>query len=448
MNRLSVEGSRHSIAGGRPPPSPGAAKRSSGLEQADINNMFPDAAAAIAKQKADYTQKTGVEPQSNRSSAIVGDRASMIASQQEQRKSSFAQGAPSPWAQRAPDGQASSARPKSSAGQPPMGQFQQPPPSAGLRASRPGAISGDNNIQNTTLNTPDPMSNGPMSNGMNLLSPYQGNWGSLAPTPMDANFNTQNSNQANMVANATAMKLAALSTVTNRVQLDDVRKFRRARSSEGQHPPQSPGFIMTNEHGQVLSPQQVAVLQAQQLALAQGSRSRPISPGLLVSGQDYSALNMGMNTNSGYLAAYGQNGLGNGMTGMNLSQYAGMGDNYLSDAGEIQRGRSPRGKRGTSRPPEDPTDLELLKDIPNWLRSLRLHKYTDNLKDIKWQDLVQLDEEGLEARGVLAKGARTKMLKVRLVVLGLCDDKTLTSDTRFSRTFASRRLRARSNVCS
>ena len=64
-----------------------------------------------------------------------------------------------------------------------------------------------------------------------------------------------------------------------------------------------------------------------------------------------------------------------------------------------------------------PTDLHLLKDVPNWLRTLRLHKYTDNLKDMKWQDLVQLDDEGLEKRGVAAKGARSKLLKVRSAFL-------------------------------
>ena len=55
-------------------------------------------------------------------------------------------------------------------------------------------------------------------------------------TPMVPNFNTQQqgASQADMIANATAMKLAALSTVNNRIQLDVVRKFRRARSTEGQ----------------------------------------------------------------------------------------------------------------------------------------------------------------------------------------------------------------------
>merc|ERR1712144_151240 len=101
-----------------------------------------------------------------------------------------------------------------------------------------------------------------------------------------------------------------------------------------------------------------------------------------------------------------------GLVAPPLGQFGVAGDGYLSDHSEIARGRSPRGRRGSSKPPEDPTDPQLLKDIPNWLRSLRLHKYTDNLKDMKWQDLVDLDEDGLEKRGVAAKGARSKLLKV------------------------------------
>ncbi|KAL9058657.1 MAG: hypothetical protein Q9162_001664 [Coniocarpon cinnabarinum] len=409
--------------GGRAPPSPGA-KRNSGLAPSEINSMFPDAAAAIAKQKADFTQKTGTEPRSNRSSAVVGDRASLIAPTisgppEDSRKDSMAQ--PSPWGRSARD-QDTSDRPRSSQGQTPMGQFQQPPPSAGLRsATRPSHLTSDSNIQSTSVNVPD-------SNnvGLNMLSPYTGNWGSVSNTPMMPNFNNpqQNPNNPNdLVANATAMKLAALSTVTNRVQLDDARKFRRARSSDGRgpHSPGLPGngMPMMDPQGQMLSPQQAAALQAQQLAAMQGQRSRPVSPGIAIQGPP-GMQNMGMSQN-GFLSAYNaQQGLVNGMGGMNLNAMGGMagmggmggGDGFLHDPSEIQRGRSPRGKRGNSRPPEDPTDLELLKDIPAWLRSLRLHKYTDNLKDIKWQDLVQYDEKALEDRGVAAKGARTKMLKV------------------------------------
>lgn len=121
--------------------------------------------------------------------------------------------------------------------------------------------------------------------------------------------------------------------------------------------------------------------------------------------------------NNGYLAAYDTSaGLSGGMGALNLGQF-GMGhggshEGYLSDHSEMARGRSPRGRRGSSKPPEDPTDPSLLQDIPSWLRSLRLHKYTDNLKDFKWTDLVELDDKGLEDRGVNALGARRKMLKV------------------------------------
>lgn len=434
MSKLNVEGSRNSLGlGGRPPPSPGN-KRNSGLDPTTINSMFPDAAAAIAKQKAEFTQQTGFQPTSNRNSA-VGDRSSLVApsisAPEDSRKENHGQPPSSPWNRGSDNQQQPIARPKSSSGQQqqPMGQFSaQPPTSAGLRSPRPN-FSNDGSLQNTTLNAPDV--NAP---GMPMLSPYttSGNWASMVNTPAVANFNNpqQSANAADMVANATAMKLAALSTVNNRIQLDDVRKYRRARSSEGHGggnnipAGQAAGIptaniLMTNELGQILTPQQAAALQAQQLAAMNGRRSRPNSPGLMVQG-GMPGMNFASPQNNGFLTAYdGANGLVNpGLAGLNLSQYAmgmGMGgghEGYLSDHSEMQRGRSPRGRRGSSKPPEDPTDARLLEDIPSWLRSLRLHKYTDNLKDLSWKELVKLDDDGLEKRGVNALGARRKMLKV------------------------------------
>ncbi|EME77636.1 uncharacterized protein MYCFIDRAFT_89047 [Pseudocercospora fijiensis CIRAD86] len=433
MNKLNVEGSRGSFGfGAKPPPSPGA-KRMSGLDPNTIKSMFPDAANAIEDQKKEFQATTGNAPKSNRNSA-VGDRSSQymptISAPDEDKKNG---GIPSgPWRNTSGsqgENQPPIGRPKSSSSQAqaaPMGQFgvsQAPLPSAGLRSSRPFPISGDNNIQSQTAS-----SGLTDSTGMPLMSPYApgASWASMTNTPMVSNFSQQQSaNQADMVANATAMKLAALSTVNNRIQLDDVRKYRRARSSEGQNQqqPLSPGMpssiLMTNELGQILTPQQAAVLQQQQIAALQGRRSRPASPGIAITGPPGGnpAMPLGGMQSNGFLAAgnYDMSGLHNGMAGMNLNTLGvgGFGNEaYLSDASEINRGRSPRGRRGSSKPPEDPTDLALLKDIPNWLRTLRLHKYTDNLKDMRWQDLVQLDDAGLEGRGVAAKGARTKLLKV------------------------------------
>jgi SAM domain (Sterile alpha motif) len=426
MSKLSVEGSRNSVGLGRPPPSP-ANKRHSGLDPSLISSMFPDAANAIAKQKEQFTQQTGLAPTSNRNSTI-GDRTSLIAptiSAPEESKDTTGQPPPSPWGPRSAGAQQAIERPKSSSGQPPMGQFTQPPPSsAGLRSPRPMALSGDTNVQSTTLTAPDSS----MNNMANLLSPYQGsgNWASMVNTPLVSNFSAQQStNQADMVANATAMKLAALSTVNNRIQFDDARKFRRARSTEGQGGPTSPGvppanFVMTNEHGQMLTPQQAAALQAQQIAALNGRRSRPNSPGLMVTGaaggMGVGALNFPVPQQNGFLSAYDTTAT---LAGLNLNQF-GINmpttghEGYISDHGDMhQRGRSPRGRRGSSKPPEDPTNPDLLQDIPAWLRSLRLHKYTDNLKHMKWQDLIELDEKGLEERGVNALGARRKMLKVK-----------------------------------
>ncbi|ESZ97614.1 SAM domain-containing protein [Sclerotinia borealis F-4128] len=419
MNKLSVDGSRNSV--GRTPATP-SAKRHSGLDPSTINAMFPDAAAAIATEKAKYTQQTGNPPSSNRNSAAYDNRVSLTAPVISGPGDLADNTVPpaSPWGSRSND-QAN--RPKSSSGQTPMGQFMQPPPSAGgLRSPRPTQIQSSSNLQSTVLNAPD----NPGSD-MPLLSPYNagnGNWASMVNTPMVPNFNTANSNlQADMVANATAMKLAALSTVNNRFALDDVRKYRRARSNDGGQIPPSPGLpnnmpnanvVMINEHGQVLTRDQVLGLQAQQQHSFGGRQSRPSSPGLTMQG-GFGQVSFASPQNNGFLAAYDGASplLNNGMNSLSLNAF-GMGqhEGYLSDHSEMARGRSPRGRRGSSKPPEDPTDPSLLQDIPSWLRSLRLHKYTDQLKDMNWTELVELDDEALEKRGVNALGARRKMLKV------------------------------------
>jgi hypothetical protein len=241
-------------------------------------------------------------------------------------------------------------------------------------------------------------------------------------TPLVPNFNTGGNTQADMVANATAMKLAALSTVNNRFALDDVRKYRRARSNDGHgstgqgpiSPNNMPGnVVMINEHGQVLNRDQILALQAQQNSAFAGRRSRPSSPGLAMQGGGFGQMGFVSPQNNNFLAPFdGSSPLLNGMGTLNIGQF-GLGghEGYLSD-GDMARGRSPRGRRGSSKPPEDPTDPSLLQDIPSWLRSLRLHKYTDNLKDMNWTELVELDEKALEERGVNALGARRKMLKV------------------------------------
>ncbi|KAI9740757.1 MAG: Flap-structured DNA-binding and RNA-binding protein [Claussenomyces sp. TS43310] len=435
MNKLGAEGSRNSLSRMSATPS---AKRHSGLDPSTINAMFPDAAAAIATEKAKYTQQNGNPPSSNRNSAAYDPRTSLAAptittsGEPPANDNNNGQPPPSPWGPRSTD--QSTARPKSSSGLPPMGQFMQPQPSGGLRSPR-SQVQGTSNIQTTTISTPD---NHTMD--LPLLSPYNagnGNWASMVNTPMVPTFNAANTNtQADMVANATAMKLAALSTVNNRFALDDVRKYRRARSNDphgsSSQGPLSPGLpsgsmsnanvVMINEHGQILSREQVAALQAQQSSQRGPGRSRPSSPGLAMHAGGFGQLGFASPQNNGFLTAYDITSplLNTGMANLSINQFGiGGHEGYLSDHSDMVRGRSPRGRRGSSKPPEDPTDPSLLQDIPSWLRSLRLHKYTDNLKDMNWTELVELDERALEDRGVAAVGARRKMLKVFEQVKGM-----------------------------
>ncbi|KAL9601110.1 MAG: hypothetical protein Q9219_002709 [cf. Caloplaca sp. 3 TL-2023] len=428
MSKHTLDGTRNSI--GRPPPSPGN-KRNSGLDPSTINAMFPDAAAAIAKKKAEFTQQTGNAPTSNRNSAAYGDRSSLITPANSATadivKENIAQAPPTPWSQRHNDG-----RPKSSSGSYSMNQQGQSTAAGSLRSPRPLQMAGNGALQSTNIAAADNNSDQP------VLSPYNiggASWASMTNTPMVANFGSQQpSTQADMVANATAMKLAALSTVNNRIALDDVRKYRRTKSNDGdsngnQHPLSSglpaTNVLVVNESGQLvnsqpLSAHQLATLQAQQQAAYAVNRSRPNSPGVAMQAGNYATLGFTSPHSNGYLAAFDSaSNIGNGVGGLSVghlgvSQPGGL-EGYLSDHSEIARGRSPRGRRGTSKPPEDPTDLSLLQDIPAWLRSLRLHKYTDNLRSMKWTDLVELDDKGLEDRGVNALGARRKMLKVRII---------------------------------
>ncbi|CCC71690.1 hypothetical protein NCAS_0I00220 [Naumovozyma castellii] len=62
------------------------------------------------------------------------------------------------------------------------------------------------------------------------------------------------------------------------------------------------------------------------------------------------------------------------------------------------------------------TDPKLLLNISSWLKSLRLHKYSPILENYSWQDLIELDDQTLEEKGVSALGARRKLLKAFAIV--------------------------------
>ncbi|KAK0461018.1 uncharacterized protein EV420DRAFT_173505 [Desarmillaria tabescens] len=62
-------------------------------------------------------------------------------------------------------------------------------------------------------------------------------------------------------------------------------------------------------------------------------------------------------------------------------------------------------------PKEDDINPQLLEDVPAWLKSLRLHKYTSCFEGMNWRDMVELNEATLEKKGVTALGARRRLVK-------------------------------------
>ncbi|KAJ7727366.1 hypothetical protein B0H16DRAFT_1779299 [Mycena metata] len=124
-------------------------------------------------------------------------------------------------------------------------------------------------------------------------------------------------------------------------------------------------------------------------------------------------MGMGMGANAGMNG----NWLGGGQqsAGMGRMMMRGPATARTPKSATSSRGGDSAGVAGMPKGEED-VDPALLADIPAWLRSLRLHKYTPNFEGMRWQDMVVMDEAALEGKGVAALGARRKMLKTFEVV--------------------------------
>jgi len=66
------------------------------------------------------------------------------------------------------------------------------------------------------------------------------------------------------------------------------------------------------------------------------------------------------------------------------------------------RSATPLASAGATPKDSEDIDPELLKDVPAWLKSLRLHKYTACFDNMTWEQIVELDEPTLEAKGIIA----------------------------------------------
>lgn len=282
------------------------------------------------------------------------------------------------------------------------------------------------------------------------LSPMvSGNWASMVNTPVVPMFagNNGNNNGENNGQNldAAALKLANWTMGNNPggpvVQLDDARKFRRtsnAKSTDAKDPsqrkpqPNNPGFLapqaqpgwqQQQQQPGARSPALGRFPMDDQAAMANFNNMGGLSPGMM---------NMGMMNGFGMMTpgmvpGFGVNnieGLQAQLLAAQLAQLnAGFPLGMMGNMQQQQPGprstRSAASGRRSPKPPtnsaakggEDEVDPALLNDVPGWLRSLRLHKYTPNFEGMDWKDMVVMDEAALEAKGVAALGARRKMLK-------------------------------------
>lgn len=171
-----------------------------------------------------------------------------------------------------------------------------------------------------------------------------------------------------------ALKLGALATINSRVALDSNRKS-HVHSAHGHQQPHSHYFTQQGALQHI--PFLPAAAYEESINRTANSSSVPIlaqhnksPPGLTKSKKSNEGLGQGANASSG----------------------------------------SPQTTSTTSMP-ADISNPDLLNNIPAWLKLLRLHKYTDCLKDVYWKDLIEYDDPLLEKRGVKALGARRKLLK-------------------------------------
>ncbi|CAI2178299.1 6059_t:CDS:2 [Funneliformis geosporum] len=264
------------------------------------------------------------------------------------------------------------------------------------------------------------------------LSPLVGgSWASMVSTPVVPMF-AENKNKQSTDVDLVNKKLTNWSISNssgNRVVLEsDVKKFRRnhgknnnsgvpATVQEEKYNTANIVLAMYDADGNIRSPQQSPIPSPK----THGSRqsSRPTSPNPNPTGGLYPIHSgWGPSTSSGK---------GTHLTppnvGVPYSDENGEVGGYHSDHSDAShhannsKGHNSGGGGGgvvgknKKKPNDDTVDFNLLQDIPQWLRSLRLHKYTPVFEGMNYKEIIELDDTELEQKGVAALGARRKMLK-------------------------------------
>ncbi|KAI8879013.1 hypothetical protein K501DRAFT_227418 [Backusella circina FSU 941] len=242
-------------------------------------------------------------------------------------------------------------------------------------------------------------------------------------SPTVSTFDNNELSSANWLNNGTN------STSSNRTVLlnEDTKSFRRRANGN-----RIPGTVPETDEKPaniVLSmyddKQQQPVFGSEGYSSYLMSNSRPTSPSPVPSQSNSKSLlfnNRSLPPKSPRMANYGQ------FLNPNDNRIEEGGGYYSDHSDASNRSGASRGKKksyGHTRPKEkknnEGVDMQLLEDVPAWLRSLRLHKYNPIFETMKWQDMLKMDDEALLEKGVAALGARRKLLKVFEQVKSHCE---------------------------
>uniref|UniRef100_U9TQR5 RNA-binding protein VTS1 n=1 Tax=Rhizophagus irregularis (strain DAOM 181602 / DAOM 197198 / MUCL 43194) TaxID=747089 RepID=U9TQR5_RHIID len=344
--------------------------------------IYSDPAAALAQQRARLQANTG-----NRSASLYPSRPKSMASETDQTV----------WAPTSASSNSNNNnnnKDRTSNGRPKSADLSALPwtPGFPLRSPRPGtAFDGE-------------------------LSPLVGgSWASMVSTPVPAT-------DVELV-NKKLNNWSISNSSGNRVVLEsDVKKFRRnhgknnnsgvpATVQEEKYNTANIVLSMYDADGNVRSPQHSPLPSPKAIGSRQGSR--PTSPNPNPSGGLYPIHHPGWGppNNSGKgthltlpsVVPYDENG----EVGGYHSDHSDASHNANNTKGHGNTG----GGKNKKKQNDDTVDFNLLQDIPQWLRSLRLHKYTPVFEGMNYTEIIELDDSQLEKKGVAALGARRKMLK-------------------------------------
>lgn len=367
------------------PNSPGLFRQTHarGPDSAAIQQMFPDAAAALASQRAELNRKKNGQIMAGTAPSSLSQSTIHLAPKDENQRT--------PWTPSFRKTFEAPTRPKSA----------EPTNSSMLR----------NSLQGTPLRSPRSDLNATSA----PYSPFESasgnggqNWASMTNTPASAMFPQSLSSIGSLQQRlaASGVPRASSSVVSNSPKIvleNDATKFRRSSRtpSNTEHTslfPSSP-IMMYDENGQLMSVQATE-------ALTSSINGRFTQPPLI--------------------ATPGQNGSWQLLnTGSSPFVYPSSSPVVNMDGGYHSDNSTNRRRTPVPKPVENPADPQLLSDVSAWLRQLRLHKYTDNMAGMTWQQMVKMSDSDLEAKGVTALGARRKLMKAFETVNQAIADGTL-----------------------